>query len=94
MPLSLILSIVSVLMVIGVISITDSLLNLFFKKKFAPSSIIIHIKSPDEPIEYTIKKIIKKHPSSEIIINNKALSEEEQEILEILKKKHPYIYVK
>ena len=94
MPLSLILSIVSVLMVIGIISITDSLLKLFFKKKTSPADVIVHIKSRDEPIEYIIKKIIKKYPCSNIIIEHSVLSYEEREILDIIKKNHPYILVK
>ncbi len=93
MSLSVMISVVSVLMVIGVISLTDALLKVFIKKKSSPEAVIVYIKSPDEPIEYTTKKIMKKHPTSKIIIDNNTLSDEDLKIIDIIKKHHPYIRV-
>lgn len=94
MPLSMMIFIVSLLMVIGIISLTDALIRLLLHKKTAPESVVLWICSSPEAIEHTVKKIKRKYPCSRIIISNSLHSDETEKILDILKKDYPNLSVR
>jgi len=93
MPLSLIFFTVSILMVTGVISLTDAFIRLLLNPKSSPKSVIIYCADSPETIEYHIKKIIKKYPYSKISVNLPPSASDSSKIAEIIKKDYPYISI-
>ena len=93
MPLSLIFFTVSVLMVAGIISLTDAVIRLILNPKSSPKSVIIYIPDSPETLEFYVKKTIKKYPYSKITVHIPVFSEESKKIAEILKKDYPYITI-
>ena len=92
MSLSLMLFIVSVLMVIGIISLADALIRIIVRTKNGPESVVLWISGPDK-MEYSIKKAVKKYPSSKIIIEREEADEETDRMLKILQREYPYILI-
>lgn len=93
MPLSLIFFIVSVLMVVGIISLTDAVIRLILHPNSSPKSVIIYIPDSPETLEFYIKKTIKKYPHSKITVHIPVFSEESKKITELLKRDYPYISI-
>ena len=93
MPLSLIFFTVSVLMVAGIISLTDALIRLILHPKSSPKSVIIYIPDSPETLEFYIKKTIKKYPYSKITVHIPNFSAESKKITELLKKDYPYLSI-
>lgn len=94
MPLSVMLFIVSTLMVIGIISLTDALIRLILRSEQSPKSVDIWISDSCDTIECTLKHIVVKYPDSKIIINSTHPTEETKQILKIIKRTYPNISLK
>ena len=93
MPLSLLFFTVSVLMVTGVISLTDAFIRLILNPKSSPKSVILYCADSPETIEYHIRKIIKKYPYSKICVNIPSTVSDSGKIAELIKKDYPYISI-
>ena len=93
MPLSLIFFTVCVLMVAGIISLTDAVIRLILNPKSSPKSVIMYIPDSPETLEFYIKKTIKKYPYSKITVHIPTHSNETKKITELLKKDYPYISI-
>lgn len=93
MPLSLIFFTVSVLMVAGIISLTDAVIRLILNPKSSPKSVILYIADSSENLEYYIKKTVVKYPYSKITVHIPHSNEEIQTIASLLKKDYPYIKI-
>ncbi len=93
MPLSAILSIVSVLMVIGIISLTDAIIRIFLRQKAHPKYVVLFFLH-DDKLEYELSKAARKYPGAKIIINSSDLDKTNKMRLNILKRDYPNIIVK
>ena len=91
MTISWMIFTVSVLVVISIIMLTKALIRVSIRAKKAPPSIVLFVSEADEPIEYFIKKLIKKYPHAKITVHCSDASDEALKILGILQREYPYI---
>lgn len=91
MTFSWMIFIVSVSVVISIILLTNALIRISIRSKKAPPSIVLFISESDEPIEYSIKRLIKKYPQAKITVHCSGASKETLKILDILKRSYPFI---
>ncbi len=93
MPFSTLLFIVSILMVIGIISITEVILRILIKGKNPPDTVLIKMTDQRENLEMILRGILRKYPFSKIQIDSAVLDAESEKLLEIIKRDYPDIKI-
>lgn len=93
MPFSIVLFIVSILMVIGIISITEVVLRILIKGKNPPDTVLIKVTDQTENLEMILRGILRKYPFSKIQIDPTALDAESIKLLDIIKRDYPDIKI-
>lgn len=92
MPVSVIVAIVSVLFVVGIISLSDALLRVFMRSKNSTDTLVVLALFEPEDAEQAVRYAIKKHPAAKIIVKS-FTAEKDKKILEIINKKYPGIVI-
>jgi cellulose synthase/poly-beta-1,6-N-acetylglucosamine synthase-like glycosyltransferase len=72
------LSFLSFFAVFGICSILNEVINSFYKS--SPSFVLLTVKNRENDIEYSIRSLLHKYPTSEIIITDKNSSDATLEI--------------
>lgn len=93
MPLPIMLCIVCVLCVIGVIFLTEAVLNIILRKKTAPDAVYIYSIKNIDVLEHQIRRTVREHPASRIIIKYDSLCSDEEMLFKIIKRIYPEISI-
>ena len=93
MPLSAVLFIVSVLSVIGIITIADALMRVILREKLNPETVILYLPENSDDIEYKLRCLAKKYPESKLIIKYGEKNKDTEKIFKILKRNYPNLSI-
>lgn len=93
MPFSAILFIVSILVVIGIISVTEAIIRVIIKGKNPPDTVLIKVTEDAKNLDLILREILRKYPFSKIEIESPALDSNSQKLLELIKKDFPDIKI-
>ena len=86
MPFSAILFIVSILVVIGIISVTEAIIRVIIKGKNPPDTVLIKVTEDAKNLDLMLREILIKYPFSKIQIDSDSLDSDSEKLLEIIKK--------
>ncbi len=93
MPFSAILFIVSILVVIGIISVTEAIIRVIIKGKNPPDTVLIKVTEDAKNLDLVLREILKKYPFSKIQIDSGSLDSDSEKLLELIKKDFPDIKI-
>ena len=93
MPFSAILFIVSILVVIGIISVTEAIIRVIIKGKNPPDTVLIKVTEDAKNLDLMLREILIKYPFSKIQIDSDSLDSDSEKLLEIIKKDFPDIKI-
>ena len=93
MPFSAILFIVSILVVIGIISVTEAIIRVIIKGKNPPDTVLIKVTEDAKNLDLMLREILRKYPFSKIQIDSDSLDSDSEKLLEIIKKDFPDIKI-
>lgn len=93
MPFSTVLFIVSILMVIGIISVTEGILRIFIKAKNPPDTILIKVTDEKENLDLILRDILRKYPFSKLQIESEVFDDNTKKLLDVIKKDYPEIKI-
>ena len=93
MPFSAILFIVSILVVIGIISVNEAIIRIIIKGKTPPDTVLIKVTEDAKNLDLMLREILIKYPFSIIQIDSDSLDSDSETLLEIIKKDFPDIKI-
>ena len=93
MPFSAILFIVSILVVIGIISVTEAIIRVIIKGKNPPDTVLIKVTEDSKNLDLILREILRKYPFSKIEIDSRALDSDSEKLLELIKKDFPDVKI-
>ncbi len=92
MPANILAAVIAILLIIGIISLLDSVLRLYIRTSADTDTLVVLAISSPENTEQALRYAIKKHPAAKLIVKS-FTAEDDEKILEIIKKKYPEVIV-